>query len=99
MGRFESAVTSLLQDQDDYLLAVNSLLKEEWDGVVLAEKQYLSVKQAYHNHQCGLPTDDNFWFAESDFRTGHVFKSLSAYSWLGWLNADHFVCFITFPAS
>ncbi|KAF3931541.1 hypothetical protein ABW19_dt0207749 [Dactylella cylindrospora] len=84
--RFDCAVKSLLNDSDGYLAGVTELLDQEEGGVEKAEKLNLSIKQVYHEHSCGLPTDEKFWEVEKSFGA----TTLSFYSWLAWINADHF---------
>lgn len=91
-NRFASMVNSVEEDSDKYAYALAQLIDDECNAVQKLLSYDDSVKKAYHQHTCGIPTDTNFWDATQFHNKIEYLEKLGAlYAWAGYTNADHFV--------
>lgn len=102
-ARFTSMVDSMKYDKEGFLPALDGLIECEKKAVDIVERSSSSVKQAFHQHTCGIPTDKQFWDAASygsnPLKDPIAFEKsvdnfgfmLSLYAWASYINADHFV--------
>ncbi|KAF4621926.1 hypothetical protein G7Y89_g14417 [Cudoniella acicularis] len=93
--RFRSAVQSLKDDTDRNLVQINDLMDAENHGVDEAQHQATSrnpqnpiytIANAYHNHECGIPTNTEWWKATMGLKN----PKAGLFTWLCYINADHF---------
>lgn len=90
--RFRSAVEALAYDLDGYYKDVNDLMSQESDAVAEREHEKGSVKQLYHTHDCGLPSDKAWFEALEKIGPTGAGVFISLYAWFSYVNFDHFVC-------
>lgn len=101
-ARFASMVDSMKYDKEGFLPALDGLMECEKKAVDVVQRSGDSVKQAFHQHTCGIPTDKQFWeaasYGSSPLDPEALKKSLdnfglmlSLYAWASYINADHFV--------
>lgn len=86
--RFRSAVESLAYDLDGYFPAIAGLMDRECGAVAKREQDGGSVKDLYHRHDCGIPSDKEWFNALKSSGAGRLF---SLYAWFAYVNFDHFV--------
>lgn len=90
--RFESMVNNVKLDYDGYLRELNDLINKECDSVrKISEDPDQSVAEAYHKHDCGIPS--NWSFYQASLNPTKFGILLSGYAWNSYINADHFVGF------
>lgn len=94
--RFRSAVQSLKEDTDRNLVEISRLMDGENHGVHEAEERASkrnptdpihTISNAYHNHECGIPTNKQWWEATMGWNN----PKAGLFAWLCFINADHFV--------
>lgn len=87
--RFCSAVKSIVQDDDRNLIQLCKLIDHEHEKIDEHKGEYHTIANIYHEaEQCGLPSSSDFWKAT----VGYSNPKMSLYTWLLFINADHFVC-------
>lgn len=91
--RFISAVKSLQEDWDRNLIELTNLIDKEHAGIEHTQEDPAHHKPTvanvyHHGDECGLPTHNEFWKATM----GGKNPNLGLYTWLLYVNADHFVC-------
>lgn len=86
--RLRSAVESLAYDLDGYFPAIAAIMDQECGAVAKREQQGGSVKDLYHRHDCGIPSDKSWFDALKSSGAG---RFLSLYAWFAYINFDHFV--------
>lgn len=95
--RFRSAVESLAYDLDGYFPDIAALMDKECGAVAKVEQDKGSVKQIYHRHDCGIPTDKEWFDALKKIGPGGAGRLLSLYAWFSYVNFDHFVSTACLP--
>lgn len=94
-ARFRSAVESLVYDLDGYFPAIAGLMDKECNTMenIINEgtKPTTTMKEAYHLHTCGLPSDKEFFLALNRPGSSGAGKFVSLYAWFAYVNFDHFV--------